>query len=55
MKKIVQLTPSDIGVTADLFCDCFIDDHYFSRQFKNRVGKSPREYLKTITDKQEYN
>ncbi len=24
--------------------------HYFSRQFKNRVGKSPREYLKTISD-----
>lgn len=23
--------------------------HYFSRQFKNRVGKSPREYLKTIS------
>ena len=24
--------------------------HYFSRQFKNRVGKSPREFLKDITD-----
>ena len=26
--------------------------HYFSRQFKNRVGKSPREYLKTISEEE---